>query len=80
MNNRILLRHRSRPFNIFFEKRLNSLENYRKALIAIMNTLTIEARAKDMGKKVFLAIGVKAKRDAEKKCEDRNREREKEKI
>jgi transposase InsO family protein len=77
MNNRILSRHGSKSFDVLFERRLNNLENYRGTPAATTNTLAIEARARDMGEIVFSAIRARAKRDAERKCEDKNREGEK---
>jgi hypothetical protein len=76
INNRILSRHGSRPFDVLFGRRSNGLKDYRGTPAATTNTLAIEARAKDMGEIVFPAIGARARRDAERKCEDRNREEE----
>jgi hypothetical protein len=76
MNNRILSRHGSRPFDVLFRRKLNGLEDYKGTPAATTNTLAIEARARDIGKIVFSAIGARARRDAERKCEDKNREGE----
>jgi hypothetical protein len=53
------------------------LEDYKKTLVATTNTPAIEARARDMGEIVFSAIWARVRRDVERKCEDRNRERKK---
>jgi hypothetical protein len=79
MNNQILSRYGSRLFNVLFERRSNSLKNYRGTLATTMNTLVIEVRARDMGEIVFPAIGARAKRDAERKCKDKNKEEERDK-
>jgi hypothetical protein len=79
MNNQILSRYGSRLFNVLFERRSNSLKNYRGTLATTMNTLVIEVRARDMGEIVFPAIGARAKRDAERKCKDKNKEEKRDK-
>jgi hypothetical protein len=58
-------------------RKSNDLEDYKGTPAATTNTPAIEARARDIRKIVFFAIGARARRDAERKCEDRNREREK---
>jgi hypothetical protein len=71
------LRHGSKLFNILFERRLNGLEDYKGTPAATTNTLAIEARARDMREIVFPTIGARAKRDAERKCKDKNKEKKK---
>jgi proteasome assembly chaperone (PAC2) family protein len=56
-----------------------TLTKVKKTLAITMNTLAIEARAKDMGEIVFFAIGVRAKKDAERKCENKSKEEKKNK-
>jgi hypothetical protein len=55
------------------------LEDYKRILAATTNILTIEARAKDIKEIVFFTIRAKAKKDAKKKCEDKNKEKKRSK-
>jgi hypothetical protein len=75
MNNQILSKHRSKSFNILFERRLNNLENKKETPATTTNTLVIEARAKDIGEIIFLTIRTKAKKDVKKKYKDKNKKK-----
>jgi hypothetical protein len=79
MNNQILSRYGSKLFNILFERKSNNLKDYKETLAATMNISAIEARVRDMREIVFLAIGARARRDVKRKCEDKNKEKEKDK-
>jgi hypothetical protein len=79
MNNLILLRHRSKLFDVLFGRRSNSLEDYKGTPTTTTNTSAIEAKARDMREIVFFAIGTRAKRDTKRKCEDKNKKGERNK-
>jgi hypothetical protein len=73
------LKHGSRPFDVLFGKRLNSLEDYKKTPTTMINTLAIKAKTKNIKKIVFSTIRTKTKKDAKRKCKDKNKERERNK-
>jgi hypothetical protein len=74
LNNRIVARHKSRPFNILFERKSNSLVDHWEVIEAKVIPQKVRVKAEEMKTIVFPAIEARTREEAKKQCEKKNNE------